>query len=602
MPLTRLFMKKPISKIADLLLPLAAAAITALLIITEPFYALNAMLCDAVYSQMNGTGDEIAIIAIDEETLAEYGPLAEWKRTRYAELADLLFSDEENRPALLAFDIMFTGETEEDAALVDSFAGRNIVAASNLVYRGTTVYLDEEQYYDDWNISMEERPFPALDAVTHTGFANACVSRDGFVRSAQLRTEYSGETRYSFAAQIFRQYALSKGEEPIFPKTNSRNELLFSYSGKPGEFQHFSMKDVLNGNIDKRSFADRIVMVGAYAPGLQDSFHTPADRDRDMYGVEVNANVVRALMLGKTSQRASAAVHAAIAALLAAIYVFTARKMRMYPAALSVIWLVIADIGAGFVLSRCGIEISLIYPLITAVAFAIGIFFEKYVAEVLRKKRVLQSFEKYLSPQVIKKLSKDEEYNFTLGVERRDVCVLFVDIRGFTSMSEALEPEEVAEILNEYLSEVTSCVFRHSGMLDKFIGDAAMAVFNAPTDLEDYLYEAICAGIDIKNCGEALGKRLLEKHGRTVGFGIGLNCGEAVVGNIGCDTRMDYTAIGDTVNTAARLEAKAGAGEILISEALYEKLKDRIDAHFKEAMTLKGKQLPVKVYSVTGLK
>ncbi len=597
-------MKKPIAKIADLLLPLAAAAITALLVITEPFYALDAMLCDAVYSQMNGTGDEIAIIAIDEETLAEYGPLAEWKRTRFAELADLLFSDEENCPALLAFDIVFAGETtpEEDKALADSFAGRNIVAASNLVYRGTTVYLDEAQYYDEWNISMEERPFPALDNVIHTGFANARVSRDGFVRSAQLWTEYNGETRYSFAAQIFRQYALSNGEEPIFPKTNSRNELLFSYSGKPGEFQHFSMKDVLSGKIDKRIFADRIVMVGAYAPGLQDSFHTPADRDRDMYGVEVNANVVRALMLGKTSQRASAAVHAAIAALLAAIYVFTARKMRMYPAALSVIWLVIADIGAGLVLSRCGISISLIYPLISAVAFAVGIFFEKYVAEVLRKKRVLQSFEKYLSPQVIKKLSKDEEYNFTLGVERRDVCVMFVDIRGFTSMSEALEPEEVTDILNEYLSEVTSCVFRHSGMLDKFIGDAAMAVFNAPTDLDDYLYEAVCAGIDIKNCGEALGKRLLEKHGRTVGFGIGLNCGEAVVGNVGCDIRMDYTAIGDTVNTAARLEAKAAAGEILISEALYDKIKGRIDAHFKEEMTLKGKLLPVKVYSVTGLK
>lgn len=597
-------MKKTTAKITNCLLPLAAAAFTALLILTEPFYALDAMLCDSVYSQMNGTGDEIVIIAIDEETLAEYGSISEWPRTLYAELADRLFSDEESEPAVLAFDILFMGESapENDEALFNSFLGRNIISATNLVYRGTTVYSDGAQYYDEWNISTEERPFELLDRVIHTGFANALISQDGFVRSAQLWTEYLGETRYSFAAQIFRQYAASNAEEPIFPKTNSRGQVLFNYSGKPGEFQHISMKDVLSGSIDKRIFAGRIVMVGAYAPGLRDSFHTPADRDRDMYGVEVNANIVRALIHGKTAHRASVPVHAATAALLVSIYVFAARRMKMYPAALSVVWVILADIGAGFVLSRRGVTISLIYPLIVAAAFSVEIFFEKYVAELLRKKRVLRGFEKYLSPQVIRKLSKDEEYDFTLGVERRDICVMFVDIRGFTSMSEVLEPEEVAEILNEYLSEVTSCVFRHSGMLDKFIGDAAMAVFNAPTDLDDYLYEAVCAGIDIKNCGEALGKRLLEKHGRTVGFGIGLNCGEAVVGNIGCDIRMDYTAIGDTVNTAARLEAKAGAGEVLISEALYQKMKDRINAEFAEEMTLKGKTVPVKVYRVTGLK
>ena len=139
-------------------------------------------------------------------------------------------------------------------------------------------------------------------------------------------------------------------------------------------------------------------------------------------------------------------------------------------------------------------------------------------------------------------------------------------------------------------------------MLDKFIGDAAMAVFNAPTDLEDYLFKAVSAAVDIKNCGETLGKRLQEQYGKTVNFGIGLNCGEAVVGNIGCEIRMDYTAIGDTVNTAARLESKAAGGEILISEALYERLKDRIDAQFKEDTSLKGKAFPVKVYSVLGVK
>lgn len=597
-------MKKTVKKIAELIVPLLAAALTALLVVTEPFYDLDSMLCDAVYSQMNGTGDEIVIVAIDEETLAEYGAFSEWSREKCAQLADFLYSDEENNPAVLAFDIVFSGETDEesDNHLVKSLSGHNAVTATNFVYRGTTIYADGAQNYDAWNIEMEERPFAALDNVVNSGFANAQLSRDGFVRSAQLWEDFKGEKRYSFAAQIYEQYQKSLGKEAAFPQTNSRNQVLFGYSGKPGEFQHFSLKDVLSGSVDKRNFKDKIVMVGAYAAGMQDSFHTPADRARDMFGVELNANIVRALIMGKTSQRAPVLVHAVIAALLVFIYVFTARKMKMYPAVLSVVWLIIADIGAGFILSRCGITITLIYPLIVAGVFAAAIFVEKYIAEIMRKKQILQSFEKYLAPQVIKQLSKDEEYDFTLGVEKREVCVLFVDIRGFTTMSEKLAPEEVSQILNEFLSEVTKCVFRHSGMLDKFIGDAAMAVFNAPTDLDDYLFKAVCAAVDIRNCGETLGKRLQERYGNSVNFGIGLNCGEAVVGNIGCEIRMDYTAIGDTVNTAARLEAKAAGGEILISEALYERLKDRIDARFKEEMTLKGKALPVKVYSVLGVK
>lgn len=598
-----MIMKKTAKKILEFIVPLLAAALTALLVVTEPFFELDSMICDAVYSQMNGTGDEIVIVAIDEETLAEYGAFSEWSRERCAQLADFLY-DEENNPAVLAFDIVFSGEIDEetDNHLVKSLSGHNAVTATNFVYRGTTIYADGAQNYDAWNIEMEEHPFAALDNVVYSGFANAQLSRDGFVRSAQLWEEFNGEKRYSFAAQIYRQYQKSLGKEAAFPQTNSRNQVLFGYSGKPGEFQRFSMKDVLSGSVDKRNFKDKIVMVGAFAAGMQDSFHTPADRARDMFGVELNANIVRALIMGKTSQRAPAAVHAVIAALLVFIYVFTARKMKMYPAVLSVVWLIIADIGAGFILSRCGITITLIYPLIVAGVFAAAIFVEKYIEETLRKKRILQSFEKYLAPQVIKQLSKDEEYDFTLGVEKREVCVLFVDIRGFTTMSEKLAPEEVTQILNEFLSEVTKCVFRHSGMLDKFIGDAAMAVFNAPTDLEDYLFKAVCAAVDIRNCGETLGKRLQERYGNSVNFGIGLNCGEAVVGNIGCEIRMDYTAIGDTVNTAARLEAKAAGGEILISEALYERLKDRIDARFKEEMTLKGKALPVKVYSVHGVK
>ena len=135
-------------------------------------------------------------------------------------------------------------------------------------------------------------------------------------------------------------------------------------------------------------------------------------------------------------------------------------------------------------------------------------------------------------------------------------------------------------------------------MLDKFIGDATMAVFNAPFDLDDYIFRAVKAAVDMRSGADELAEKLWEQFGKKVSFGIGVNCGEAVVGNIGCEFRMDYTAIGDTVNTAARLESRAGAGEILISEAVYESLKGRITAEEVGEMELKGKSKAVMVYRV----
>lgn len=189
-----------------------------------------------------------------------------------------------------------------------------------------------------------------------------------------------------------------------------------------------------------------------------------------------------------------------------------------------------------------------------------------------------------------------------LGGENRHIAVLFVDIRGFTPMSESLQPEQVVEILNEYLTLTTTSIFKNGGTLDKFIGDATMAVFNAPFDLDDYIYRAVCTALDIAAGSDELEKKLMQRFGKSVSFGIGVNCGPAVVGNIGCDFRMDYTAIGDTVNTAARLESNAKRGQILISSEVYEAVKDRIEATRIGVIPLKGKKDGALVYEVQGRK
>ena len=212
-----------------------------------------------------------------------------------------------------------------------------------------------------------------------------------------------------------------------------------------------------------------------------------------------------------------------------------------------------------------------------------------YLVGEKKRWEIMRAFKKYVAPQIVDEVSKGGEFQISLGGERRELAAMFVDIRGFTSLSENLEPEEVVEILNEYLNLTTHAIFKNGGTLDKFIGDATMAVFNAPFDLDDYIYRAVCTARDIVAGAQDLEDRMEKRFHKKVNFGIGISCGPAVVGNVGCDFRMDYTAIGDTVNTASRLEGKAMAREILISEQVYEALKDRI--------RVKGKAKEICVYS-----
>ncbi len=592
-------------KTLNILLALIPAALALILILLNPFSSLDSMLCDKVYSQMNGCGYDIKLICIDEETLTEYGLLTTWSREKSAELVNKLYSDEQNKPAVMVFDMMFIGEgdADTDGKLVEAISkADNAVLASNLVYRGKMAYTaGGVQYYDTWNVDMEERPFAALDEIVESGYANAHISNDGFVRSVQLYTDVDGVRRYSFATQVYNAYIKAFGPESVEPLPDKQT-VQFFYSGKPGEFIHYSMKDVMEDKIDLREFADSVVMVGAYAPGLQDAYHSAADRGQDMYGVEINANIARALMTGKTALPVNAWLVAIVTAIVLFAYTYLARIMKMYPAIIVGIWVLLAGGITGRVLATHGHTISLVYLLILVILIWAWIVIEKYVVEAVKRRQTLNSFKKYMAPQVIETLAKSGEFHVELGGEKRHVAVLFVDIRGFTTMSEVLQPEQMVQILNKYLSLTTSCIFAHGGMLDKFIGDATMAIFNAPNDQEDYVMEAIKAGLDMQIKGAALGEELLKEYGKTVSFGVGINVGDAVVGNIGCDTRMDYTAIGDTVNTASRIEGKAGRGELLISEAVYELVKDRIEAEFKEDMALKGKAEPVRVYVVKGIR
>lgn len=222
-----------------------------------------------------------------------------------------------------------------------------------------------------------------------------------------------------------------------------------------------------------------------------------------------------------------------------------------------------------------------------------------YLKEQQERLHIQKALEAYVEPGIVEQILQNENYEIQLGGKKKEIAVLFVDIRGFTSISEGLEPEAVVKILNEYLELIARAVMKNKGTLDKFIGDAAMAIYNAPDDLPNYTLQAVRTARDIIKDVVQIKEKSIEKYGVEVAFGIGIHCGTAIVGNIGCECRMDYTAIGDVVNTASRLEGKAKADQILVSKEVYEQVKDIVEASYVGSLSLKGKKKEIEAYEIT---
>lgn len=563
----------------------------------------DSTVSDRLNQKSSAVNHNIFIIGIDDATLEKYGAITSWGRELSGKLIERLTENPDTKPAVVGMDIIYSEtmdkEGDEYFAKVCKEAG-NVVTAETFVFKGQPQKGDDgKNFYNPYYVDYVIHPYEKLRKSTESGFVNTIIDNDGYVRETMAEIDYEGETKYSFAAQIYKKYQESRNEKVVFPKTYGKNKMFFfSYSGKPGKYTVISMADVLDGTVDTKIFKDAVVLVGAYAVGMQDSFKPAIAHDSQMYGVEIHANIVQALLEGKTQIPFSRMVYALLTGILCAIcYLLVNRIGILWSTVLSAGIVLGNMIGVRFAYSQGYVLPFLLLPVVIVVIYMMQLILG-YLTEYARRKRVVDVFKQYVAPQVVDKISRDKDFELVLGGENRHIAVLFVDIRGFTTMSERLNPEQVVEILNEYLSLTTKAIFKYSGTLDKFVGDATMAVFNAPFDLEDYVFRAVCAAWDMKMGADAIAEKFKLRFGKDVAFGIGINCGSAVVGNIGCDFRMDYTAIGDTVNTAARLESNAAPGQILISESVYEAVKDRVEVTPIGESFFKGKSQSVFVYQL----
>ncbi len=573
-------------------------------------YSLDHIVSDRWYQKPMASEGNIVLIGIDQKALSEIGPIQDWTRDIMAMVIDTLNESEEVRPAVIGVDVLYAGETEPsyDAYLAQACGKYDNVVLASAAEFGDELSETENgtlQYHKSALLAYDE-PYEQLRKVTRQGHINAMLDEDGILRhqlwSIQVPTQDATKEVLSFAATIANRYLEVKGMEQLDkPLLNQAGFWYLPYSGKPGDYsESISVADVLWGNVPAEYFADKIVLIGPYTTGLQDHFFTSIDHAEAMYGVECQANAIEALLRGDSKREVSDTIQLVLLFVVLSVLGGFFWKRRVIYATLVMAGVVLGSLLADSLLYQKGMILHVLWiPLGVGIFYVVSIAMN-YVQSLLEKRRVTNTFKKYVAPQIVNEILKVEDKDtLTAGGRLVDIAVLFVDIRGFTSMSESLQPNEVVEILNQYLTLIANCILDNGGTLDKFIGDCAMAFWGAPLPQEDYLMRALQAAMDMKKGSESLSKLLLERYGRTVSFGIGVHVGQALVGNIGSPDRMDYTAIGDTVNTASRLEANAPKETIYISKEVVERMGERIQVtKLPEPLNLKGKAEPFCVYTL----
>ena len=566
------------------------------------FRTFEYQMQDSRYQTGGLVSPEIYVIGIDEETLMEYGAWQNWSREKMAEIIALLNADEMTAPAVIGVDIGFFGSNDEetDQALADAASLIDNVVMTSYATFGTQIEVQPDgSFTTSEGVQTYEIPYEALAENVTWGFSNVPLDEDGIVRHSLYKIPMDEDHIYSFASEVYRKYMGALPERVEYGEASG----YIPYTGYPYDYYGtatagISFSRVLSGEIPAEAFAGTIVLIGPYSAGMMDSYYTAIQHDVAMYGVEVHANILQALLEENEKVEVNLTTALGItAAMIVAVLLGWATKK----AALATVITAAAIAGYWFATGKAyenGYILPILYPILAAVTVFIGQVAIRYVNERRAKKQIQTVFGRYVSDSVVSNIVKGGEDALKLGGQKKDIAVLFVDVRGFTPLSEGLDPTEVVEILNKYLERTTKAVFDHGGTVDKFIGDATMAIFNAPLDLDEYVLNAVRTGLDMAAASNELAPELEARTGRKVGLGIGINCGEAVVGNIGTAKRMEYTAIGNTVNIAARLEGKAKAGEVIISPYVYERIKDRIEVTSIGLQTLKGISEPVELYRV----
>jgi adenylate cyclase len=530
------------------------------LLVTGFMSNLQAKLVDNFYGGKNPL-DKIVIVGVDDKSLQSIGRWP-WSREKFIDLLDNMDGAE-----VIGFDIGFyeASELGIDERFGEKLENFNVVMGAELSY--------------DESVNGELLPIEPLRK--NYGYVNVFTDKDGITRTIPFEN--------SFALKIYEEYV---GKESPF----NYDRMLIDFIGKPKSFRTYSFVDVLDGSLN---FEDKIVLIGATSPGLHDSFFVPTSEGEAMSGVEIHANALQTIINFNFLNKQSPVFVMFVIFLFSIFLGLISHFFSIRISSIFVLFLLIFYFLIALFLFNKGLIIDVVYVPLAIVLTPMANLGFFYILEKKHKEKLKNAFGKYVSPVLVEEIAKHPE-SVSLGGERKRITVLFSDIRGFTSISEKLEPEELVSLLNEYLDKMTGIILKKRGLVDKFIGDAVMAFWGAPLDEKDQEYLACEASINMLGELKELNKKWEKDKLPKIEIGIGLNTGDAIVGNIGSDQRFDYTAMGDNINLGSRLEGltKYYGARIIVSESTYAKVKDKFKFRKLDIVNVKGKKKPVVIYEL----
>lgn len=595
-----------------LLISITLAIITFVLFSFDAFSPIDNKLYDMHFSKAKNTitNSPIVILAIDDFSIEQF-KIWPWPRYIYKDLINLLIRE---KAKVIAFDVSFDSytsyNTEHDLAF-----GEAIKEAGNVVLAREVQIRPEGIFFAD--------PIKELRQYASTAIVHPHLDQDSFIRRYNLLVKVKDKVFPYFALEVaakgqnitISDKTLKLGKHKIFLNgkeipLDKQNKLLINYAGDTGTFPTIPIAKALEPEFIKLNagiFTNKIVLIGATAKYLQDLYPTPTSLK--MPGVEIHANAIMTILSRKFIHTIPHIYYLLLILIPSIIITLISWQQKAVKGLGILILIVLGIVLTSWLAFFRHIVVHVFAPVFAVFMSYLSTILLRFLREEIEKKEIKSIFNQYVSPAIVTELLTNKD-KLKLGGDKKDVSIFFSDIVGFTTFSEGHSPEEVVAQLNEYLNAMTEVIIQYNGTLDKFVGDAIMAVWGAPLPQEDHALLAVRCGLKQLEVLRELQAKWKEEGRMVLDIGIGINSGEAVVGNIGAEKYKDYTVIGDVVNLASRLEtytrtvsAERGRPcQFIISEAT----KNKVDAFIKTAplgdIKVKGKMQTVRIWEVLGEK
>lgn len=552
----------------------------------------------------------VVVVSVDDDSLAEINRQWPWPRSYHARVIEQIAM---GNPLAIGVDILFPEKSQEreDRVLGQAVArAKRVVLGSTLRTMATQTTLGVTQQRE-----LFDPPIPVIRAgAAGIGFVDLDRGKDAVVRSGVLVRRHAGQMHTSLAWRLFDLVAKDLGADRS--EAARRGRVWINFRGPSGTFPTFPYYQVFRGEIPPRTFEGRIVILGVAALSLHDRHPVPYSganwlptaaeaglkrQDPEallMPGSEIQANLLDTLLSDDPIERLPMSVYLVLILALGLAGAVIAGRLRPLRAIVLSLGLALAYLAVSqLAFSRMNLWVEVV-PVILPLMVSAG---TTIAVNYIQEERVRREYARFFSPTVARQIAEDRSGQALAG-KRRQITVLFSDIRDFTAISEGLAPEGVVELLRDYFNTMVPILLKHGGTLDKYVGDAIMGLFGAPLPQEDHAARAVRAALEMVAQLPSLSPKWEAKCGRPLRIGVGISTGEAVVGVMGADSRREYSAIGDTVNLASRLEGatKDFQTPIVASDSTVKALGGQFRVRELSLIRVKGRQEAVRVYAIEG--